>query len=59
MDNIPSAEDLQRMRPELEAVEFAAAGGFKAVFRAVVAGRIEAVKVKKHPTRSRGGQFTR
>lgn len=45
MDYIPSAEDLQRTRSELEAVEFAAAGGFKAVFRAVVAGRIEAVKV--------------
>jgi hypothetical protein len=45
MDNIPGIDALQAARPDLGRVEYIDAGGFKAVFRATLAGRVEAVKL--------------
>ena len=45
MEYVPSIEDLGRARPDLRGLAFVAAGGFKAVFKASVGGRSEAVKV--------------
>jgi serine/threonine protein kinase len=55
MEHIPSVDELQRARPELGQVEFVAAGGFKAVFRATLAGRAEAVKVVYVPPEAEEG----
>jgi serine/threonine-protein kinase len=45
MEYVPNIEDLGRARPDLRGLEFVAAGGFKAVFKASVGDRSEAVKV--------------
>ena len=49
MEHIPSVDDLQRARPDLGQVEFVASGGFKAVFKATLRGRVEAVKIAYVP----------
>jgi len=45
MDQIPSPDDLRSAIPDLGEIEFIASGGFKAVFRAELSGRREALKV--------------
>jgi eukaryotic-like serine/threonine-protein kinase len=45
MEHKPETEQLREVRPELANLEFLGEGGFKAVYRAEVRGRVEAVKV--------------
>jgi serine/threonine protein kinase len=45
----PTAEQIQAQFPQVEAVEFIQKGGFKAVYRARIAGRLEAFKVVHIP----------
>jgi serine/threonine protein kinase len=49
MDHVPSINALQSARPDLSQVEFVASGGFKAVFKAMLRGQVEAVKVAYVP----------
>ena len=50
MDHIPNSADLESAFDELQQSEFVTAGGFKAVFRATLAGRQEALKIVFLPT---------
>jgi serine/threonine protein kinase len=45
MEHIPSVEDLASVLPQLTHADFIAAGGFKAVYRAVLGDQEEALKV--------------
>jgi eukaryotic-like serine/threonine-protein kinase len=45
MEHIPTPEKLAQARPDISDAEFIEAGGFKAVFRGTVNGRVEAIKV--------------
>jgi hypothetical protein len=45
MQNIPGAADLKEIIPEVGEVLFIDSGGFKAVYKAEINGRIEALKV--------------
>jgi serine/threonine protein kinase len=45
MEHPPAIDDLRRLRPEFADLEFVAQGGFKAVYKASLNGRMEAVKV--------------
>src|SRR5438105_1979949 len=45
MEHVPTIEDVSKARPDLRRLQFVAAGGFKAVFKATLGQRIEAVKL--------------
>lgn len=45
MEHRPDIDQLRRLRPGLVGLEFVREGGFKAVYRAEIQGRLEAVKV--------------
>src|SRR6266446_10789487 len=45
MEHVPTIEDLQLARNDLRAIELVDVGGFKAVFKAMLADHTEAVKV--------------
>jgi len=45
MEHKPDIDELRRLRPELAGLEFLREGGFKAVYKAEIRGRPEAVKV--------------
>lgn len=49
MEHIPSAGDLQGVLSDLGQVEYIASGGFKAVFKATLRGKLEALKIAYIP----------
>src|ERR1043166_3535901 len=52
MEHVPTADDVQGAREDLDDIEFVDAGGFKAVFKATVVNRTEAVKLVYIPPES-------
>jgi serine/threonine protein kinase len=50
MEHVPTAEEVAEVRPDMEDLEFVAAGGFKAVFKAKVGEKVEAVKIAYIPS---------
>jgi serine/threonine protein kinase len=54
MEHKPTTEQLRQARPELGELDFLGEGGFKAVYRAKIRGRIEAVKVVYIPREAQG-----
>jgi hypothetical protein len=49
MENVPTAKEVAQVRPDVQDLEFVAAGGFKAVFRGKVVGKVEAIKIAYIP----------
>jgi len=45
MENIPSVDDIKSAKPDIGNIDHVDTGGFKAVYKATVRGRIEALKV--------------
>lgn len=45
MDNIPKIEEVLSVKPQIESLEYVDKGGFKAVFKGVIDGKKEAIKL--------------
>src|SRR5262249_27754956 len=52
MERVPTADDVHRARQDLDDIEFVDVGGFKAVFKATIVNRTEAVKLVYIPPES-------